>query len=135
MTALAVQMAITHFATVAIMRRALRVDQIPQFDSAGNMAVKLARTFALQAETLAKLQRGGEQVVKVVHVHPGAQAIVGNVNGARSGAALPRGGVNDENSNRPHAKPLEPAGSTPSSTTLRSQDEERLSMPLARRRR
>ena len=46
----------------------------------------------MQAETLAKLQRGGEQVVKVVHVHPGAQAIVGNVvTGASCGAEGGRG--------------------------------------------
>ncbi|MCC0007829.1 MAG: hypothetical protein H6876_06860 [Hyphomicrobiaceae bacterium] len=133
--ALAVQMAITHFATVTIMRRALRVDQIPQFDSAGNMAIKLARTFALQAETLAKLQRGGEQVVRVVHVHPGAQAIVGNVNAGEVGPALPRGGVSHENASRPHAKAILPASSTSGRSPLRSEDAQREPMPLTGRQR
>lgn len=98
--ALAVQMALTHAVAQHVLLRASRVDQIPQFDSASNSAVKLLRTFSMQAETLAKLQRGGEQVVKVVHVHPGAQAIVGNVvqQNARDG-----GGVIDDKSNQPHA--------------------------------
>ena len=101
--ALAVQMALTHDAAQTILHRALRVDQIPQFESASNSAVKLLRTFAMQAETLAKLQRGGEQVVKVVHVHPGAQAIVGNVVTGASGGGEGGGGTN-ERSNQPHAK-------------------------------
>ncbi|MEQ1672364.1 MAG: hypothetical protein ABL893_16045, partial [Hyphomicrobium sp.] len=100
--ALAVQMALTHHVAQTVLLRAARVDQIPQFDSASNSAVKLLRTFALQAEVLAKLQRGGEQIVKVVHVHPGARAIVGNVvSSAASGAS--GGGVADEKWNQPHA--------------------------------
>lgn len=104
--ALAVQMALTHAASQMLLLRALRADQIPQFDSASNSAVKLLRTFALHAETLAKLQRGGEQVVKVVHVHPGAQAIVGNV---LQGSEQGRGGATDEIANQPHAKGELPA--------------------------
>lgn len=69
--ALAVQMALTHAVAQHVLLRASRVDQIPQFDSASNAAVKLLRTFVMQVEAIAKLQRGGEQVVKVVHVHPG----------------------------------------------------------------
>jgi hypothetical protein len=100
--ALAVQMAMTHAAAQTVLQRALRVDQIPQFESASNSAVKLLRTFAMQAETLAKLQRGGEQVVKVVHVHPGGQAIVGNVVSGSAGSSR-GGGVSDEKWNQPHA--------------------------------
>ena len=98
--ALAVQMALTHTAAQTVLQRAMRVDQIPQFESASNAAVKLLRTFAMQAETLAKLQRGGEQVVRIVHVHPGAQAIVGNVVHSRAGAG---GGGDDEKGSQPHA--------------------------------
>lgn len=100
--ALAVQMAMTHAAAQTVLQRALRVDQIPQFESASNAAIKLLRTFAMQAEILSKLQRGGEQVVKVVHVHPGAQAIVGNVLNGCAGSSQ-GGGVIDENWNQPHA--------------------------------
>ncbi len=80
--------------------RSMRVDQIPQFDSAGNMAVKLLRTFTMQVEALAKLQRGGEQVVKVVHVHPGAQAIVGNITTGANGATG-GGGANENRTSTP----------------------------------
>lgn len=121
--ALAVQMAITHFAVLTVTRRALRVDQIPQFDSAGNMAVKLARTFALQAEALAKLQRGGEQVVKVVHVHPGAQAIVGNVHQGQ-------GGGSNESGSQPHAKALTATGSASIMSPMWSTDADREPMPV-----
>ena len=64
-------------AVVALLR-AHKAETVSQYEVAGSMAVKLMRTFVLQAEALAKLQRGGEQVIKVVHVHPGGQAIVGN---------------------------------------------------------
>lgn len=55
----------------------------------GNIAVKLMRTFTAQAEALAKLRRKGEQVVRVVHVHPGGQAVVGDVHNHREGGGGP----------------------------------------------
>lgn len=55
----------------------------------GNLAVKLMRTFTAQAEALAKLRRKGEQVVRVVHVHPGGQAVVGDVHNHREGGGGP----------------------------------------------
>jgi hypothetical protein len=132
--ALAVQMAVTHFATLALVNRAMRVDQIPQVDSAGNLAVKFARTFTLQAEALAKLKRGGEQIVKVIHVHPGGQAIVGNVttsSAPNNGAADVGGGGSDEIRNQPHAKAItataEPSGLPP----LWGKDPERACVPVA----
>lgn len=131
--ALAVQMAVTHFATLKLVNRAMRVDQIPQIDSAGNLAVKFARTFAIQAETLARLKRGGEQIVKVVHVHPGGQAIVGNVTASARGARGPRGGVDDENGSQPHAKAIPAAASPPVMPPLRRQDQIREPLPLASR--
>ncbi|MEQ1716264.1 MAG: hypothetical protein ABL907_09815, partial [Hyphomicrobium sp.] len=113
------------------LQRAMRVDQIPQFESASNSAVKLLRTFTIQAETLAKLQRGGEQVVKVVHVHPGAQAIVGNVvNGASGGTG--GGGGSDERWNQPHAKGELPAASAVPLPQVWGEDAERERVPLTR---
>jgi hypothetical protein len=76
---LAVQMVKTHELAGQFLRRAQKADMIANLDSAGSLAIKLLRTFTGQIEALAKLQRGGEQVVKVVHVHAGGQAIVGNV--------------------------------------------------------
>lgn len=129
--ALAVQMAMTHISVQTILQRAMRVDQIPQFDSASNTAVKLLRTFTMQAETLAKLQRGGEQVVKVVHVHPGAQAIVGNVVSSATGAQ--GGGVADEKWNQPHAKAELPAGSAAVLPQVWSKNADRSSVPITSR--
>lgn len=126
--ALAVHMALTHHVAQTVLLRAARVDQIPQFDSASNSAVKLLRTFVMQAEVLAKLQRGGEQVVKVVHVHAGAQAIVGNVVQQQSDEG---GGRADEKWNQPHAKAKLPAASAVPMSEVRGQDAKRQPMPVA----
>jgi hypothetical protein len=54
-----------------------RTEQLPQFESVANCATKMLRTFAVQAETLANLRRGGEQKVTVEHVHvyPGGRRV------------------------------------------------------------
>ena len=127
--ALAVQMALTHHVAQAVLIRAARVDQIPQFDSASNSAVKLLRTFALQAEVLAKLQRGGEQVVKVVHVHPGAQAVVGNIVAGVSGVDGGEGTL--ESWNQPHAKGQLPTGAAQPMPQMLCEDAERHPVPVA----
>jgi hypothetical protein len=137
--ALAVQMAMTHTLTTVAIKRASYVDQIPQFDSAGNMAVKLARTFAIQTEALAKLQRRGEQVVKVVHVHQGGQAIVGDVHATRggpvSGASGDQGGgAGGKTDDRPHAKAELPTPCAKPMPQMWSQDPEREPVPLTSRR-
>jgi hypothetical protein len=82
---LASQMAVTHALAMDMLGRAKRAALIPQADSAGSLAVKLLRTYSMQAEALAKLKRGGEQTVRVEHVHvyPGGQAIVGAVSNRR----------------------------------------------------
>jgi hypothetical protein len=100
---LALQIAITHEVAMQALLRAQRVDQIPQYESAGGMAVRLLRTFTAQVETLARLRRGGEQVVKVVHVHPGGQAVIGNIQAGR-------GGEGEKIGDQPHAPQLGAAG-------------------------
>jgi hypothetical protein len=82
---LASQMAVTHALAMDMMGRAKRAELVVQADSAGSMAVKLLRTYTTQIEALAKLKRGGEQTVRVEHVHvyPGGQAIVGAVSNHR----------------------------------------------------
>lgn len=93
----AVQLAVVHVLAMDVLLRAQTVDQIPQLDCAGNMAAKMLRAIATHVELLHKLRGGGKQTVRVehVHVHPGAQAIVGNV------AAGGRGGEKSEH--QPHA--------------------------------
>lgn len=97
---LAVQIAATHSMAIECLARARQSDFVDKSIAFGGMAAKLLRTFTMQAETLAKLRRGGGQTVRVehVHVHAGGQAIVGNV--------APGGGSPIENEDQPHAKPL-----------------------------
>lgn len=78
---LATQMVATHFAAMTLLRRLKGAENIPQQDSAGNLAVKLLRTYAGQMEALQRYRGKGQQKVTVehVHVHPGGQAIVGAV--------------------------------------------------------
>jgi len=85
------------------------------------------RTFTMQAETLAKLRRGGGQTVRVehVHVHPGGQAIVG--------AVTTGGGSPLKSEEQPHAKPVAAlAHAHAPFDPLRSTHAERERVPVSR---
>lgn len=73
---LAAQMISAHHHAIRCSSMFQRADMLPQFQAYGNLANKFMRTFAMQMEALAKLRRGGEQIVKHVHVHEGGQAVV-----------------------------------------------------------
>jgi hypothetical protein len=120
------QMAVTHAFALELMGRAKRVEEIQQFDSAGNMMVKLLRTFVMQAEALAKLRRGGEQTVRVEHVHvyPGGQAVVGNV------TTQPGGGGAEENGGQAHAANDPRALAIAPGSPVWSADAEREALPV-----
>jgi hypothetical protein len=66
------EMAVTHSLAMEMLGRARRVDQIPQVDCAGNLAVKLLRTYVAQTEALAKLRRGVVRLVNIAPWMPGA---------------------------------------------------------------
>lgn len=75
--ALLVQMAATHDGAMKALRYAWNADFAPAMNSYSTLATKLFNIYAKQAETLAKLQRGGEQVIKHVHIdNRGGQAVV-----------------------------------------------------------
>ena len=76
---LASQMAATHSLAMDMLGRARRAQTVEQLQAHGTLATKLLRTFTAQTEALAKVKRGGEQTVRVEHVHvyQGGQAIVG----------------------------------------------------------
>ena len=88
--ALAVQMACTHAAAMSVLAR---------FRGGGGSegrvvalataAARLMRAYSVQVETLRRLRHGGDQYVRVEHVHvnDGGQAVIGNVKTAGSGAA------------------------------------------------
>lgn len=69
----------------AAMRCLSLIGSVNGAETFGNLAVKMMRTFTSQAEVLAKLRRKGEQTVRVVHVHPGGQAVVGDVHNHPTG--------------------------------------------------
>ncbi|WP_029547991.1 hypothetical protein [Sphingobium yanoikuyae] len=63
----------------AAMKCLSQINSLGAAETFGNLSVKLMRTFTAQTEALAKLRRKGEQTVRVVHIHPGGQAVVGDV--------------------------------------------------------
>jgi hypothetical protein len=78
---LAMQMYTAQDAAMEMIERMRQATTIEAMQNYGAMATKMMRTYITQVEALNKLRRGGEQTVRVehVHVHPGGQAIVGNV--------------------------------------------------------
>jgi hypothetical protein len=126
------QMAVTHSLAMEFLGRAKRAEYVPQLEASGNLAVKLLRTYTAQVEALAKLRRGGEQTVRVEHVHvyPGGQAIVGSV--------TPAGGATLKSEDQPYAKQLAYAPGTPmpredTRDTVRVARDEERPVPDARR--
>lgn len=90
--ALAVQMAATHDLSMEMIRRAKAASQLDHMREYGNLATKLNRTFVAQMKALSDHRRGGEQVVRHVHVYEGGQAVVAetvNVGGQRATIANP----------------------------------------------
>lgn len=82
---LATQMAVTHALAMMCLIRAHKAEHLAQMEANSTLATKMLRTYTAQVEALAKLRRGGEQTVRVehVHVHSGGQAIVGKVDHGR----------------------------------------------------
>jgi hypothetical protein len=83
---LAAQMVATHHLAMGQLNRHAYADDLRQHEVHANLGNKFLRTFAMQMEALAKLRRGGEQVVKYVHVHEGGQAVVAGTINQRGGA-------------------------------------------------
>lgn len=80
-TMLGAQMAAIHMATMTAARQFNHIETLEQKQVAEKTLNKLARTFTTQMAALKKYRTGGEQKVKVehVHVHEGGQAVVGDV--------------------------------------------------------
>jgi hypothetical protein len=81
-SALVIQMACTHSATMAVLSR---LGGAPGGDRSvaamASAAARLLRAYATQVEALRRLRNGGSQIVRVEHVHvnEGGQALIGNV--------------------------------------------------------
>src|SRR5882757_6700154 len=80
--ALAVQMACTHIAAMALLAR-LQDGYPTERRTAlfATAAARLFRVYVSQVEALRRLRNGGSQFVRVEHVHvnEGGQAMIGNV--------------------------------------------------------
>ncbi len=66
---LAAQMVGVHWTAMDLLRQAGATDSRFHFNDAGNMAVKLLRTYTAQLETLKRYRSAGEQRVVVQHQH------------------------------------------------------------------
>jgi hypothetical protein len=96
---LAMQMYAAHDAAMEMMFQAKQAPALEVTQGYSAIATKMMRTFIAQVEALNKLRKGGEQTVRVEHVHvyPGGQAIVGAVTQHSQG-----GGSTQENLGQPH---------------------------------
>ena len=100
--ALGLQMVATHDLSMLMLLRAKNASHLEGMREYGNLATKLTRTFTAQMKALSEWRRGGEQVVRHIHVYEGGQAVVaetvnvGGQNGSLAGqchapfATLPR---------------------------------------------
>ena len=79
---LLVQMYVTHDMAIRSLSQYGLAEWVPHIQTFGNLATKLLRTAQGQMETLARLRRGGEQIVRHIHVdNLGGQAVIAeNVN-------------------------------------------------------
>ena len=90
--ALAVQMACSHNAAMAVLARfAGGGGTERRVIALGTTAARLLKAFALQAEALRRRRAGGQQYVRVEHVHVNdrGQAIIGNVKASPSKSGDP----------------------------------------------
>lgn len=74
---LLVQMYVTHDAAIRALSQLGSAEWVPTMQTFGNLATKLLRTSQGQMETLARMRRGGEQIVRHIHVdNRGGQAVI-----------------------------------------------------------
>lgn len=73
---MALQMVAANSVVLDAFAKSRNAQFMEQATAYSNMANKAMRSFALHAEAIAKLRRGGEQVVRHVHVNDGGQAVI-----------------------------------------------------------
>jgi hypothetical protein len=78
----AVQMACTHTAAMAVLAKLdSGFGTERRIAAFGSAAARLMRAYATQVEVLRRLRNGGQQFMRIEHVHvnDGGQAVIGNV--------------------------------------------------------
>ena len=118
-TLLALQMMAANQGALSCTARMRNAQFVDQLNIYGNLANKFMRTYTAQMEALAKIRRGGEQVIKYVHVHEGGQAVIGSTINQH------QGGRSDGRSVQSHA-----AAAVSGCAALPGPDEEGNGVPL-----
>jgi hypothetical protein len=107
-----------HHGAMECLRRAVLPDQHPDIASKLRRdAANLARTMTDMLEALDRRRgKSGKQLVRVehIHIHPGAQAVVGNI----EAGARPGGGHAQEMREEPHVSPARLAHDTTAGPSL-----------------
>ena len=100
------QMYVTHDAAIRALSQLGSAEWVPTAQLFGNLATKLLRTSQGQMETLARMRRGGEQVVRHIHVdNRGGQAVIAE----RVQTGVKENGKIDEQSHATGASSIGPA--------------------------
>jgi hypothetical protein len=90
---LAAQMVGVHWTAMELLRQVGATGNRLQFNDAGNLAVKLLRTYTAQIEALKRYRSAGEQRVVVQHVNVTADQAAVQVNGGVDSAPGEGGGI------------------------------------------
>ena len=118
---LLVQMYCTHDAAIRALSQLGSAEWVPTAQTFGNLATKLLRASQGQMETLSRLRRGGEQVVKHVHVdNRGGQAVIAE--------SVNQGAVKSNNEDQCHT-----TGGSGGSTAMLGQDPQGEEVPISSR--
>ena len=120
---LLVQMYCTHDAAIRALSQLGSAEWVPTAQTFGNLATKLLGTSQRQMETLARMRRGGEQIVKHIHVdNRGGQAVIAE--------NLNQGGGSAKNEDQCHGAKI-----TGSGPALFSHDAQGIGVPIPSRER
>ena len=114
---LLVQMYVTHDAAIRALSQLGSAEWVPTVQTYGNLAAKLLRVSQGQMETLSRMRRGGEQVVRHIHVdNRGGQTVIAeNVQAGGQG--------NRKNDTQPHEQ-------SPCGPALLGHDPQGFGMPI-----
>jgi hypothetical protein len=123
---LAAQMVGVHWTAMELLRQVGATGNRPQLNDAGNLAVRLLRTYTAQIEALKRYRSAGEQRVVVQHQHVNVTADQAAVQ-VNAGAAP--GGRVEKTEERAHGQHLGHA----SEPTMRSPEPARDAVPVAGR--
>jgi hypothetical protein len=123
---LAVQMVGVHWTAMELLRQVGGTGNRLQLNDAGNLAVKLLRTYTAQIEALKRYRSAGEQRVVVQHVNVTADQAAVQVNPMPT---LQGEGDGSKSKDQPHAQAVDHVSAHASVGSLRGPDPARDTVP------